>query len=72
MKKIYNIVFILIFVLNVSCSKDIKRKSIIIEKNLDTQILEAYKEGVKSLEEGDVLFAAKKFNEVEILYPQSE
>jgi len=71
-KKIYNIVFILIFVLNVSCSKDIKRKSIIIEKNLDTQILEAYKEGVKSLEEGDVLFAAKKFNEVEILYPQSE
>jgi outer membrane protein assembly factor BamD len=58
-KKIYNIVFILIFVLNVSCSKDIKRKSIIIEKNLDTQILEAYKEGVKSLEEGDVLFAAK-------------
>ena len=72
MKKIYNIVFILIFVLNVSCSKDIKRKSIIIEKNLDTQILEAYKEGIKSLEEGDVLFAAKKFNEVEILYPQSE
>jgi len=71
-KKIYNIIFILIFTLNVSCSKDIKRKSIIIEKNLDTQILEAYKKGVKSLEEGDVLFAAKKFNEVEILYPQSE
>ena len=72
MKKIYNIVFILIFILNVSCSKDIKRKSIIIEKNLDTQVLEAYKEGLKSLEERDVLFAAKKFNEVEILYPQSE
>ena len=72
MKKIYNIVFILIFILNVSCSKDIKRKSIIIEKNLDTQVLEAYKEGLKSLEEKDVLFAAKKFNEVEILYPQSE
>jgi outer membrane protein assembly factor BamD len=71
-KKIYNIVFILIFILNVSCSKDIKRKSIIIEKNLDTQVLEAYKEGLKSLEEKDVLFAAKKFNEVEILYPQSE
>ena len=72
MKKIYNIVFILIFILNVSCSKDIQRKSIIIEKNLDTQVLEAYKEGLKSLEERDVLFAAKKFNEVEILYPQSE
>ena len=72
MKKIYNIIFVLTFTLNISCSKDIKRESIIIEKNLDTQVLEAYKEGMKSLEEGDVLFAAKKFNEVEILYPQSE
>ena len=27
---------------------------------------------MKSLEEGDVLFAAKKFNEAEILFPQSE
>ena len=72
MKKIYNIIFVLTFILNISCSKDIKRESIIIEKNLDTQVLEAYKEGMKSLEEGDVLFAAKKFNEVEILYPQSE
>ena len=72
MKKIYNIIFILIFTLSVSCSKDIKRKSIISEKNLDMQVLEAYKEGMRSLDQGDVLFAAKKFNEVEILYPQSE
>jgi len=71
-KKIYNIIFILIFTLSVSCSKDIKRKSIISEKNLDMQVLEAYKEGMRSLDQGDVLFAAKKFNEVEILYPQSE
>ena len=27
---------------------------------------------MKSLEKGDVLFAAKKFNEAEILFPQSE
>ena len=27
---------------------------------------------MKSLDDGDVLFAAKKFNEVEILYPQSQ
>ena len=33
---------------------------------------EAYKEGLKALEAGDVLFAAKKFNEAEILYPQSD
>ena len=34
-------------------------------------MIDAYKEGVKALEEGDVLFAAKKFNEAEILFPQS-
>ena len=42
------------------------------EKELRLQMIDAYKEGVKALEEGDVLFAAKKFNEAEILFPQSE
>ena len=32
------------------------------------QVLEAYEVGKKSLEEGDVLFAAKKFNEAEMLF----
>ena len=36
------------------------------------QVLEAYKEGMTSLDEGDVLYAAKKFNEAEMLFPQSE
>ena len=55
-----------------SCSKDPITNSVISEKNLDLQLLEAYKEGVLSLEAGDVLYAAKKFNEAETLYPQSE
>ena len=54
-----------------SCSKDIKKETIIKEKSLDLQVLEAYEEGLKSLNSGDSLFAASKFNEVEILYPQS-
>ncbi len=54
-----------------SCSKEVKKESIISEKSLDMQVLEAYKEGKKSLDSGDVLFAAKKFNEAEILFPQS-
>jgi len=58
--------------LNVSCSKNIKKKSVISEKDLNSQVLESYKEGMKALNEKDVLFAAKKFNEVEILFPQSE
>mgnify|MGYP001217135519 FL=1 len=62
----------LILSFNISCSKDAVKKSVINEKSLDLQVLEAYEEGVKSLESGDVLFAAKKFNEAEILFPQSD
>ena len=62
----------LILSFNISCSKDAIKKSVINEKSLDLQVLEAYEEGVKSLEYGDVLFAAKKFNEAEILFPQSD
>ena len=62
---------ILIVFLCISCSKKTEKKSVINENSLDLQVFEAYKEGIKSLESGDVLFAAKKFNEVEIMYPQS-
>ena len=34
-------------------------------------MIEAYNEGLKALDEGDVLFAAKNFNAVENIYPQS-
>ena len=65
------IYFILISILFISCSKQELKTSGIKEKSLDMQVLEAYEEGLASLEQGDVLFAAKKFNEVEILFPQS-
>ena len=61
-----------VIILFVSCSKDIEKKSIIKQKSLDLQVREAYSEGLDALEQGDVLFAARKFNEVEILYPQSD
>ena len=60
---------ILLFFLITSCSKDLERKSLINEKSLDAQVREAYESGLDALEEGDVLFAAKKFNEAEILFP---
>ena len=62
----------LIFIFCFSCSKEVAKKSIINETNLELQMIEAYQEGVEELERGDVLFAAKKFNEAEILFPQSE
>ena len=35
------------------------------------QMIEAYNEGLKEFNKGDIFFAVKKFNEVELLYPQS-
>ncbi len=69
----FNKIFLplIISLLFFSCAKNITKKSIITEKSLDMQVLEAYEEGKKSLDGGDVLFAAKKFNEAEILFPQS-
>ena len=55
-----------------ACSKKIENQNLIKEKSLELQVLESYKEGKKSLESGDSLFAAKKFNEAEILFPQSD
>ena len=55
-----------------SCSKEVEKKSIIKERSQELQMIEAYNEGLEELEKGDVIYAAKKFNEVEIINPQSE
>ena len=64
--------FFLIILLCFSCSKKEIEKSKINEVNLESQMIEAYEEGLKELKAGDVIYAAKKFNEAEILFPQSE
>ena len=69
-KKIYLVIILIFFTF--SCSKEEKKISTINEKNIELQIFESYREGLKELEGGDALFAAKKFNEVEIMFPQSE
>ena len=70
--KLNLILIIFLILVNLSCSQEIEKKSVILEKNIDGQILEAWNEGLKELERGEVLLAAKKFNEVEILFPQSD
>ena len=65
------VIIIVIILINVACSKKDEKTSVITEKNLELQVLEAYREGMEALESGDVLFAAKKFNQAEILFPQS-
>ena len=55
----------------ISCSEKKEKVSLIKEDNLEMQMIEAYNEGLKEFNKGDVFFAAKKFNEVDLLYPQS-
>ncbi|MDC1139554.1 outer membrane protein assembly factor BamD [Candidatus Pelagibacter sp.] len=54
-----------------SCSDKPKKISKIVEVDMEMQMSNAYKEGFFELERGDVLLAAKKFNEAELLFPQS-
>ena len=65
------LLFVIILFLN-SCAKEVSNKSVIKEKGLELQVIEAYEEGFNNLKNGDALFAAKKFNEAETLFPQSE
>ena len=70
MKNIFLIIFL---VLLFSCSqKSDEIKTQVEGDSLETQMIEAYNAGVAALEQGDVLYATKKFNEAELLYPQSD
>ncbi len=63
--------YLLFFLILFSCSNKEEKKSIIFEKSQEDQMIEAYKQGLLELDNGDVIYAARKFNEVEIIYPQS-
>ena len=71
MLKFKILVFFVILILFSSCTKEPLKNTIIKEKSLELQVEEVYKEGMEALNDGDVLFAAKKFNEAEILFPQA-
>ena len=66
------LLLLFVIILSSCSSKKENQKSIIQEKDINLQMIESYKKGKKALKEGDVLFAAKMFNEAELLYPQSE
>ena len=72
MKYLIRLFIFLSFIFLYSCSgADKKEISVIDEKNIEQMMINSYKEGVEALVNGDVLFAAKKFNEAELVYPQS-
>ncbi len=68
----FSFLFLLVmFILNACASKE-KEISIIKETKQDLEMVAAYKEGYEALEKGDPYFAANKFLESELMYPQSE
>ena len=54
-----------------SCAKKEEKVTIVEEKSLEAQMIEAYNAGLDELDKNDAIYAARKFNEAEILYPQS-
>ena len=66
----YITIFLLVFL--IGCSKDKKEISQIKETKQELEIFVTYEEAYEALNSGDPYFAAKKFLEAELLFPQSE
>ena len=64
--------FLLLAIFLFGCSKDIKEVSYIKETSQELEMISAYNEAYESLNNGDPFFAAKKFLEAEMSYPQSK
>ena len=73
MKFVIRLSFIsLLLFLFQSCSKQEKEASLIKEVDQAKEMISSYKEGVRTLNEGDAFYSAKKFLDAELLFPQSE
>ena len=67
------IIIIFFFFILSSCSKNKEvSENIIQTDSLQDEMVKAYNDGAEALKKGDVVFATKKFNEAEMLFPQSE
>ena len=71
MNLIVKLSIVLLLIAPLSCSKKIAIEEI-KEVSVDLQMIEAYEEGMRQLNEGQSLIAVKKFNEAELLFPQSK
>jgi len=67
----FTIILIVALFILASCAKEEKAIEVIEKKEIDLQMIDAYEEGIKALDEQDGLTAAKKFSEAELLFPQS-
>ena len=67
----FKIFLLFIFLFAFSCTQEKKEVSLIKEIDQEKEMASTYKEAYEALEKGDPYFAARKFLEAEILYPQS-
>ena len=67
--KTFFIFFLISFFLT-NCTKK-EKTSLVVEEDVELQMIRAFREGYEEFEAGDALYAAKKFNEAELLFPQS-
>ncbi len=65
------LIFLILFIL-LSCSSKEQTTEVLVEQDLEKQMIELYKKGVEQLEEGENVLAARKFNEAELIFPQSK
>ena len=66
-----SVTFLVILTL-LSCGAEKKEISVIKELDQEQEMISSYSEGMKFLDEGDTYYAAKKFLEAELLFPQSD
>ena len=66
----YFLILLLILMFGCKSNKEISNLEI-KDEDIDVLMIEAYEQGLKELEKGYAIVAAGKFNEAEILYPQS-
>ena len=64
------IIFFLVPFFLTNCAKK-EKTSLVVEEDVELQMIRAFREGYEEFKLGDSLFAAKKFNEAELLFPQS-
>ena len=72
MKILYKLLLVVIFITLQSCSKDKKEISQIKETNQEMEMISTYTEALNNINRGDYFYAAKKFLESELLFPQSD
>ena len=72
MNFIIKLLMVLSLVVFQSCSKEEEVKSQITQSDQESEMITTYKEGIQSANKGDYFYAAKKFLEAELLFPQSD